>query len=131
MKKLLLIFTLLFSTLMFSTPSYGEWTKVIGSVTGDNFYVDLDRIRKHSGYVYVWRLADYLKPTKTGMLSDKSYDQVDCKLFRHKWLSVSFHIKPMGGGIGENVKVPEKHKGWKYPPPGSVAETVLKEVCKQ
>jgi hypothetical protein len=65
MKKLLLIFTLLFSTLMFSTPSYGEWTKVTSSGNGANTtYVDFERIRKHGGYVYWWDLLDRLKPTK-------------------------------------------------------------------
>ena len=73
MKKLFLIFTLLFSTLMFSTPSYAEWTKVGSNVEGDVFYVDFDRIRKHEGYVYFWELIDYLKPTKFGDLSNKNY----------------------------------------------------------
>ena len=83
MKKLLLIFTLLFSTLMFSTPSYGEWTKVSSTLNGAHtFYVDFDSIRKHGGYVYFWRLSDFLKPNKYGTLSDKSYNQGDCKLFR-------------------------------------------------
>ncbi|MDP7557459.1 MAG: hypothetical protein QF687_06205, partial [Nitrospinaceae bacterium] len=64
MKKLLLIFTLLFSTLLFSTPSYSEWTKVGENMSGDTYYVDFERIRKHGGYVYYWSLGDYLKPTK-------------------------------------------------------------------
>ncbi len=101
------------------------------NVNGSTFYVDLDRIRKHSGYVYVWRLVDYLKPTEGGNLSDKSYYQVDCKLFRHKWLSVSFHKEPMGGGTGDVQEPVEKYKGWKYPSPGSSNEEVLKQVCKQ
>ena len=79
MKKLLLIFTLLFSTLMFSTPSYGEWTKVGANVRGTNFYVDFDRIRKHDGYVYFWTLNDYLKPTKRGTLSNKMIIEVIVK----------------------------------------------------
>ena len=58
MKKLLLIFTLLFSTLMFSTPSYGEWTKVISNKSGDTYYVDFERIRKHGGYVYFWLISN-------------------------------------------------------------------------
>jgi hypothetical protein len=81
MKKLLLIFTLLFSTLMFSTPSYGEWTKVGKTVGGDIFYVDLERIRKHGGYVYWWSLSDYIKPTIQGHLSHKSYQQSEVQIF--------------------------------------------------
>ena len=94
MKKLLLIFTLLFSTLMFSTPSYAEWTKVGANVSGDTFYVDFERIRKHGGYAYYWSLGDYLKPTKNERLSDKSYRQGDCKLFRERilWLLLFSYV---------------------------------------
>ena len=129
MKKLLLIFTLLFSTLMFSTPSYGEWTKVAGNADGTTFYVDLDRIRKHSGYVYYWDLTDRSKP-QNGTLSSKVYVEADCKLFRFNPLSFSFHKEPMGRGTSELVSPPTK-KVWQYPPPNSVAESTLNKVCSQ
>ena len=137
MKKLLLIFTLLFSTLMFSTPSYGEWTKVSSTLNGAHtFYVDFDSIRKHGGYVYFWRLRDALKQDPFGDFSSKSYYQGDCKLFRHKMLSSSFHKKPMGNGPGEVIKhTGHKHTGelaeWKHPPPNSSHEIILKRVCGQ
>ncbi len=130
MKKLLLTFILLFSTLMISTPSYAEWTKVSeSSVTGASFYVDFDRMRKHDGYVYFWRLTDYLKPNSLGHLSSKVYNQVDCKLFRHEPLSYSFHKEPMGGGTGDISEPVEK--GWKYPSPESSIEEILKQVCSK
>jgi hypothetical protein len=131
MKKLLLIFTLLLSTLMFSTPSYAEWTKVSSSVDGDTFYVDFDRIRKHDGYVFWWDLTDYLKLTKYGVLSNQMYKQGDCKVFRYKVLSFSFHKEPMGGGTGHVVEPGAKRKGWNYPPRNSSNETILKRVCSQ
>ena len=131
MKKLLLTFTILFSTLMISTPSYGEWTEVSENKSGDTFYVDFERIRKHDGYVYYWKLADFLKPLVGGYLSMKMYYQGDCKVFRQKSLSYSFHKEPMGGGTGENLPIPETHKGWKYPPPTSADEVVLKQVCSK
>ena len=131
MKKLLLIFTLLFSTLMFSTPSYGEWTKVSESVNGTTYYVDFERIRKHGGYVYWWNLNDYLKLNKHGDLSSKIYYQGDCKLFRFKRLSYSFHKEPMGGGTSDVQEPLAENKGWQYPPPNSTVETVLKRVCSQ
>ena len=131
MKKLLLIFTLLFSTLMFSTPSYAEWTKVGANVSGDTFYVDFERIRKNDGYVYWWDLTDYLKPNSVGYLSGKIYKEGDCKVFRYNHLSYSHHKGPMGGGTGD-VDVPvEKDKGWKYPPPNSASELMLQRVCSQ
>lgn len=125
MKKLLIIPILLF-TLMFSSTSYAEWTKVTENVMGVSFYVDFDRIRKHDGYVYYWRLFDYLKPSQYGDLSSKMYVQGDCKQFRYKRLSFSFHKEPMGGGIGETGTPPDD---WKYPPPNSAVEQILKSVC--
>ena len=127
MKKLILI--LLFSTVMFSSPSYAEWWKMGKNVDGTTFYVDFERIRKNDGYVYSWELTDLLKPNKWGYLSGKMYKQVDCKLFRIKRLSSSHHKEPMGGGTGTTNNVPDKE--WTYPSPQSVDESVLKQVCNR
>ena len=113
-----------------STPVFAEWTKMDKNVSGDTFYVDFERIRKHGGYVYWWELGDYLKPTKYGDLSDKSYKQGDCKLFRFKVLSYSHHKEPMGRGTGDVQEPVKKLQGWRYPPPNSPSETILKSVCK-
>ena len=126
MKNLLLIFTLLFSTVFFSSPSYAEWTKV-DEGGGNTFYVDFERIRKHDGFVYWWELGDYLKP-QMGYLSAKSYNQGDCKLFRLKVLSYSWHKEPMGGGTGITVNIPDN---WRYPNPKSIDEYKLKSVCSR
>ena len=129
MKNLLIIFTLLFTSVFFSSPSFAEWTKLGKSVKGNTYYIDFERIRKHDGYVYYWDLLDRLKPTKQGHLSSKIYKQGDCKLFRYKVLSFSFHKEPMGGGTGDVEEPIKKHQGWKYPSPNSVEETILKSVC--
>ena len=129
MRKLTILFILLFSTVMFSSPSYAEWTKVGTSVDGDALYVDFERIRKHGGYVYWWRLSDYLKPNSLGDLSVKVYQQGDCKLFRYKSLSYSWHKEPMGGGTGLIDNRPDKE--WGYPPPKSTSEFLLKSVCSR
>ena len=97
MKNLLLIFTLLFTSVFFSSPSYAEWTKVL-EVQGNTFYVDFDKIKKTDDYVYFWQLVDLSKPTEQGVLSDKSYLQGRCKLLQFKSLSFSSYKKPMGGG---------------------------------
>ena len=126
MKTLLTIFTLVF-TLIFSSASFAEWTKVTINEDGNAFYVDLERIRKHDGYVYYWVLNDYLKPTKYGSLSSVSYFQGDCKLFRHKRLSGSYYEVPMGKGRPESVDTSKYD--WDYPNPGSVGEYHLNSVC--
>ena len=114
---------------MFSSHSYAGWTKVGKSVNGDTFYVDYERIRKHDGYVYWLVLLDRLKPSSTGRLSNKIYRQGDCKLFRFKSLSYSFHNEPMGGGTGDTHNNPDGE--WNYPSPGSGNEFALKQVCNR
>ena len=129
MKNLLIIFTLLFSTVFFSSPSYAEWKKVVEGASGDTYYVDSERIQKHGGFIYFWYIRDYLKPETNGDLSGKEYRQGDCKLFRLKGLSWSFHKEPMGGGTGLVNNDPDKE--WKYPPPNSTLEYLLKSVCNR
>ena len=128
MNRLTLICTLFLSAALFSSPSSAAWTEVADNLKGDIFYLDYDRIRKHGGYVYYWHLSDYLKPTKYGDLSTKIYSQGDCKLFRSKPLSYSFHDEPMGGGAGDVSNTPDEN--WTYPSPNSVNETLLTAVCK-
>ena len=132
MHRVTLTLTFLFS-LMFSSPSYSEWTKVSegnASVNrGDIFYVDFETIRKVDGYIYWWDLTDYLKPTEEGYLSAKMYYQGDCKLFRVKGLSASFHKEPMGRGTGDSYS-PENSE-WIYPYPNSPIETALNSVCSR
>jgi hypothetical protein len=130
MKKLTLILTLLFSTVMFSSTSFAEWTKVGGSVEGDTLYVDFERIRKHGGYVYYWDLSNFFKPIGTGVLSSKVYKQGDCKLFRFKWLSRSHHTQPMGDGTPFESGA-AKNQEWIYPNPNSVDERILESVCSR
>jgi hypothetical protein len=138
MKKLLLIFTLLFSTLMFSTPSYGEWTKMYVTTQGDTIYVDFEGIKKHGGYVYYWQLIDFLKPSSTnGSFSSKHYNQADCKLLKYQKLSILFYNEPMGGGIQTSDSITSlKRSTSSNPflfsmPPNSPPEEMLKRICNQ
>jgi hypothetical protein len=129
MKTLLTIFTLVF-TMMFSSTSFAGWTKVIESSSGNTFYVDYERIRKHGGYVYWWELSDYLEPTY-GDLSHKLYKQGDCRVFRSRDLSFLFHKEPMGGGTGQVVEPKGEQKNWIYPSPNSINDVILKKVCSR
>ena len=127
-KKITLGITLLFSTLMFASPAYADWQKVVESESGTTYYVDFDRMRTNGGYVYFWQLGDYLEPNKYGTLSDKVYNQGDCEMFRFKNLSFSFHKQPMGEGSGNADSPPNPE--WMYPPPNTPIEIMLKRVCE-
>ena len=113
---------------MFSSVSFGEWTKVGESVTGDTFYVDLERMRIHDGYRYIWDLNDSLEPNEWGYLSSKTYRQVDCKKFKIKFLQLIVYEQPMGEGSGKTIP---GDKVWSYPSPNSIDETIVKKVCER
>ena len=129
MKTLPTILTVFF-TVMFSSPSYAEWTKVSEN-SGGTYYVDFERIRKVDGSLYYWGLADALKPINGMYLSIKTYNQGDCKLFRFKILSASLHKEPMGGGDGEKITPKGEDARWQYPPPNSSTEETLKTNCSR
>ena len=107
---------------MFSSTSFAEWTQLGVSKSGDTYYLDFESIRKVDGFIYFWSLTDFLKPDEWGDLSYKTYLQGDCKLFRIKYLSFSYHKQPMGGGTGVVKKTVKIHQGWKYPPANSANE---------
>jgi len=113
--------------MMFSSPSYSEWKKVLKSDSGINFYIDFDNIRKVDGYVYWWGLIDYLEPINNFDLSHKEYNKGDCKLSRYKTLSSISYKEHFGKGTG-NFTTPKKLE-WIYPKPNSLAEMFLNLVC--
>ena len=126
MKNLLLIFTLLVSTVFFSSPSYADWTKVGTNMGGNTFYVDYERIENQHGYVYWWSLLNLLKPLDGKYSSHVVYTQGDCSLSRFLTLRSHLHKEPMGQGNKDTSKPP---KEWRYPSPNSVNKTILKSVC--
>ena len=128
MKRLLITLTILFSVLL-SFSSSAEWTKVGINTDRTTYYVDFERIRKVDGYLYYWQLMDYLQPLGQEFLSAKIYIQSDCKVFRYKWLTLTYHKLHMGKDVGINDKPVKEQQGWKYPSPNSIGEIVLKSVC--
>ena len=129
MKKLPILFTLIFSLSFFSSKSNAEWTNVGRNSTGNTHYIDFENIRKHNGYVYYWILSDYLKPLTPGkLLSSKRYQQGDCNIFRFKVLSYVYHKQPMGRDIGKSAE--PVNKKWRYPSPSDGDASDLKLVCK-
>ena len=128
LKVYLLLSTLLVSTAICSTPSYSEWTNVGTNVRGTTYYLDFDRLRKHDGFVYYWWLSDLAEQDQYGDLSYISYNQADCKLFRYKHLSSSYHSGPMGTGVRNDVSPPDE---WYYPTPASSNEHILNQICSR
>jgi hypothetical protein len=130
MKKLKLIFALLFTTAMFSSPSYSEWTETSVSAGGNVFYIDFSSIKKNNGYVYYWQVLDYLKPTEYGDLSSKRLYELDCNIPRkERSISASYHTQPMGNGAASTSD--NTVREWTFYPPSSPGQIVLDEVCSR
>jgi hypothetical protein len=127
MQKLLILIT--FLSLMMASVAHAKWTEVAKNVVGGGTsYIDLERIKKHSGRVYYWMLGDGLKPNKYGVISFKVYSEAECGRFRFRNLSLTFYKGPMASGtIQSSIKIPEKE--WRYPPPNSSSEIIRKAVC--
>ena len=122
MKKLLV---LLFS-LLISFNSYGEWTKIVDNVEGDDFYIDMGTIKPHGGYIYYWTLTNYIEPSPSGFMSVKKYAKVDCGVNRFTHLTYIWYKQSMGNGNGITDDGADP---WKYPDPESVAGYKLNFIC--
>ena len=88
MKKITILLVIIF-TFLFSNTSWGDWNYVTETEYGNKFYYDKDRVRKSGKYIYLWELTDYLKPSPYGDLSVTKYIQLDCSIFRYKFLKFS------------------------------------------
>ena len=118
--------TILFSIMMFSSSSYGEWERLEIKNIQNKYYIDFDKIEKVDGFVYWWDVTDFLKPTPEEYLSVRGYKQGDCKLFKFKNMTFFFHKDAMGKGVGDFYVPPER---WNIPPQGTISEIAMKAVC--
>ena len=127
MKKLLIF---LFSILI-SFNSYGEWKEIGENINGTIYYIEMDKIKEHDGYVYWWYLSNFLKPIDSvemvGMMSQKIYLQGDCEITRFKMLSIISYNQPMGEGEFHSSSLPNPE--WNYAVPESTSEIMLDYVC--
>ena len=128
MKKHLLILSLLLSTTMFSSLSFGEWELIGATTDGDEFYWDRDKVRVNQGLVYWYVLFDYLKPTETGTLSVTVYQESDCQRMSILDLSTSFYKQAMAEGQAWSTYT-NPNPEVSYPSPSSSSGYALKEVC--
>ena len=133
MKKLGIIAAALASTVAFASPVFAGWTEVatgteIGVNSGDTYYIDFDTVKENNGYVYYWRLADYLKPNTFGDLSVKVLSEIDCDTPRkYRYLSDTYYTQPMASGSTSTTS--NTASEWIYPSPNSINEIMTNAVC--
>ena len=93
-------------------------------------YIDYDTIKKDGGHIYYWTLHEYFKPDEDGVLSVKTYYEVDCGVPRKfRWLSALSYEQSMGEGSPSATINPKQPK-WDCPPLGSVQEQLTSLICE-
>ena len=112
MKKLLLLLFLI----LISFNSYGEWTE-LGEEDDKTYYIDLDTIKEHDGYVYWWGKSF------DADLSYQYFFQGDCDFTRVKVLQAVITDKSLDEFVlGGN-------DDWVYLPPESSGANSLEISC--
>ena len=113
--------------LLWCNVGFTEWLKV-GKTDDVTSYLDIDRIRSDSNYVYYWEMMDLFERDKYGDLSVQRYIQGDCNIIRFKTLQYVYYDGKMGTGKMESED--SVIKDWKYYRPGALGEKVLQKACK-
>ena len=140
MKKLLLILICLFVSLdplngQTNKKSFGEtestlWTKVFKLETGDIEYIDFENIRESGGYVYWYKLTEYLEP-KENIMSMSTYYKGDCDEMKYRYVNFNYFSDSMGDNfIISYPPVRDDLKGWRFPTPETRSHYYLKLVCE-
>jgi hypothetical protein len=123
-----IILSILFITLVCSTPSNAKWVKVAEAAAGPVTYIDYKLIKKKGRYIYYWMMIDFVKPHPNGSLSVALESKADCKLLRSKSLLWIYYENSMGRGTSHPY-TPTSPK-WTKMPANSAAEVSLKTVCE-
>ena len=124
MKKLLFVIILFFS---FIPISFSDWKLSATNIDGTKYYLDLENIKYNNGYLYIWTLSDYIKPSPNGILSYTSLEELDCKIPRKlRQLSGISHKTPMGR---DNDSVDNKTREWRYPKPNTIGTSLMEVAC--
>ena len=128
MKKINILF-LLFLISTYSSSVYAEWKHLITEPNGTRWFLNIGDVKKIDGYVYLWWLTDWKKPTQSGDLSAMNHIMCDCKFLKYKYIRFIFFKGQLGQDLRSNDEPVEQLKGWQYAPPDSAHYILLKTAC--
>ena len=130
MRNSILILILLFTFLICLSTKAKEWTKITKGQNGHIFYVNMGNLNENKGYIYFWQLINYNDQDEYGDMSAKIYVKAECKVFKFKWLKVSYHKMFMAKDYVKPNNPSKLVSGWQFPSIGSTSYAVLDHVCK-
>lgn len=107
-----------------------EWTEVTKGKNGHTFFIDMKKLNETNNYVFFWQLINFYEKDEYGDLSAKIYVKGDCKVFKFKWLKVSYHKELMAlDQVKEKTPV-KLVSEWQFPRTGSTSHAVLEHACQ-
>jgi hypothetical protein len=121
---------IIFALLMFiSCSAWSEWVLVGTSADDDKkFYIDPETIRREGVLVKYWKLSNLKVRNKSGDMSWRSREELDCKKERYRLTSITTFSEPMlGGSMTGHFNYPNDE--WRDIPPGTLDAAKMKYVC--
>ena len=123
MKKTLII--LFFSLFIFSN-SKAEWIKLFSINEGDLF-IDSKSIIRKKNKIFYNQMVNYREKKSNGILSFKTFSELDCKNLKIRDLNYELFNKRMGKG--KNLYNGKPSKKWKKYKEGTSANFLNKILC--
>ena len=130
MRNSILILILIFAFLFCLSTKAKDWTEITKGQNGHIFFVDMKNLNENKGYIYFWQLINYNEQDEYGDMSAKIYVKAECKVFKFKWLKVSYHKMFMAKDYVRPNNPSKLVSGWQFPSIGSTSYAVLDHVCK-
>ena len=130
MRNSILILILIFAFLFCLSTKAKDWTEITKGQNGHIFFVDMESLIESKGYIFFWQLINYNDQDEYGDMSAKIYVKAECKVFKFKWLKVSYHKMFMAKDYVKPNDPSKLVSGWQFPSIGSTSYAVLDHVCK-
>ena len=123
MKKTLII---LFFLLFIFSNSKAEWIKLFSINEGDLF-IDSKSIIRKKNKIFYNQMVNYREKKSNGILSLKTFSELDCKNLKIRDLNYELFNKRMGKG--KNLYNGNPSKKWKKYKEGTSANFLNKILC--
>ena len=123
MKKTLII--LFFSLFIFSN-SKAEWIKLF-SITEGDLFIDSKSIIRKKNKIFYNQMVNYREKKSNGILSFKTFSELDCKNLKIRDLNYELFNKRMGKG--KNLYNGKPSKKWKKYKEGTSANFLNRILC--
>lgn len=110
-----------------SAASSSNWELVSTSSSGSKRYIDPSTIRRDGNLRRFWVLVDYPPPQSDGTLSQRVYEELDCREERRRGINITSFRGSMASG--DIVGSGQGEGGWQQIAPGTQGAAIMRYVC--